>query len=322
MAAIQCPGFKCEIILSDEEIVNSIEALYTGRYYQVITNDFVLSNRMLRWCTGKKCTNAIEMIDIVKQPGVRCSCGSHFCFSCSYYVHDLISCDLMKKFQLLKSKDLASANWIAENCKQCPKCRTEINKNGGCNHMTCRSCNHEFCWICMLNYNTHNYQPCAGVKIDLNNTDDAIKKNDTRRLVACVTKHGSMVDSIKMDEINYKKYIEVQELHAKDQWYKVDFIKQSVDTILKCRRILCDSFVMEYFMEDVKNPQWACFQLNQYDLLHATEQLANVMENQVTIDNYHEMKLLLGNSTNYCNSLYKALYEISKEGFEVKYENV
>ena len=30
--------------------------------------------------------------------------------------------------------------------KQCPKCGVNIEKNGGCNHMTCQSCGHEFNW--------------------------------------------------------------------------------------------------------------------------------------------------------------------------------
>jgi len=31
--------------------------------------------------------------------------------------------------------------------KKCPMCNTRIEKNGGCDHMTCR-CGHNFCWIC------------------------------------------------------------------------------------------------------------------------------------------------------------------------------
>jgi len=39
----------------------------------------------------------------------------------------------------------------AMGTKQCPQCRTPIQKNEGCNHMTCR-CSHEFCWICLRPY--------------------------------------------------------------------------------------------------------------------------------------------------------------------------
>ena len=32
--------------------------------------------------------------------------------------------------------------------KPCPKCTLPTFKNGGCNHMTCRSCRCDWCWIC------------------------------------------------------------------------------------------------------------------------------------------------------------------------------
>lgn len=38
--------------------------------------------------------------------------------------------------------------WIEEHTKKCPNCNEPIEKNGGCNHMTCKSCSYDFCWIC------------------------------------------------------------------------------------------------------------------------------------------------------------------------------
>ena len=43
------------------------------------------------------------------------------------------------------------------NTKLCPSCRKPIEKNQGCNHMTCRSigCKYEFCWLCMGPWTEH-----------------------------------------------------------------------------------------------------------------------------------------------------------------------
>ena len=34
----------------------------------------------------------------------------------------------------------------------CPKCGVMISKNGGCSHVGCSRCKHEFCWVCMGDY--------------------------------------------------------------------------------------------------------------------------------------------------------------------------
>lgn len=36
--------------------------------------------------------------------------------------------------------------------KRCPKCEWIISKNGGCDHMTCKKCHHEFYWSTLKNY--------------------------------------------------------------------------------------------------------------------------------------------------------------------------
>eukprot|EP00943_MAST-04B_sp_MAST-4B-sp1_P006396 g6396.t1 len=53
------------------------------------------------------------------------------------------------------ANELASEIWLRANTKNCPKCKVLIQKNDGCNHMTCKHCTHQFCWICMGDWKAH-----------------------------------------------------------------------------------------------------------------------------------------------------------------------
>lgn len=44
---------------------------------------------------------------------------------------------------------------VGESSKQCPYCNVWIEKNGGCQHMTCHSCRGEFCWLCNGQWKGH-----------------------------------------------------------------------------------------------------------------------------------------------------------------------
>ena len=56
--------------------------------------------------------------------------------------------------------------------KQCPTCDNAITKNGGCNKMTCPTCNCFFCWHCGVevegydHFNSNGDSPCAGKLFD------------------------------------------------------------------------------------------------------------------------------------------------------------
>jgi ariadne-1 len=66
----------------------------------------------------------------------------------------------LEKWRKITEEDSMQAKWLCENTKPCPRCNRRIEKNGGCNHMTCRTnngdgCRYEFCWVCGHEWHTH-----------------------------------------------------------------------------------------------------------------------------------------------------------------------
>ena len=45
-----------------------------------------------------------------------------------------------------------SKQFIAKTTKPCPKCNSSIERDGGCRHITCFICKHEFFWCCLRSF--------------------------------------------------------------------------------------------------------------------------------------------------------------------------
>ena len=98
--------------------------------------------------------------------------GHRFCFACGEGVHWPVSCQRLEEWHKTlaeeigtpaveeeshKADDIAQKLWLKANTRPCPECNVPIEKNEGCNHMTCTnpSCCHEFCWICRKDWKLH-----------------------------------------------------------------------------------------------------------------------------------------------------------------------
>ncbi|KAF3038119.1 hypothetical protein E8E12_005248 [Didymella heteroderae] len=75
-------------------------------------------------------------------------CEHELCLSCIRPWHSG-SCDSAKR-----REDRQSEKAIKKlGAKPCPKCGVNIEKQGGCDHMNCQRCRHNFCWECLGTYN-------------------------------------------------------------------------------------------------------------------------------------------------------------------------
>ena len=106
----------------------------------------------MTWCPAPDCDHSVSCslpkrnLDCII-PTVKCLCSLRFCFACSHIDHQPAPCHLLRLWMKKCADDSETANWVNANTKDCPKCNTMIEKNGGCNHMTCRKCRYEFCWV-------------------------------------------------------------------------------------------------------------------------------------------------------------------------------
>eukprot|EP00981_Chlorochromonas_danica_P013636 scaffold6591_cov328-Ochromonas_danica.AAC.10 len=135
-----------------------------------------------------------------------CSNGHVFCLQCNEVAHTPCSCsDYLRWAQLVaqeikttqiqeasNSDEIANALWVAANTKRCPRCGTAIEKDEGCNHMSCRKCRKEFCWICMQDWALHSdstggYFQCNRFMENNNSNDNNNNNSDISELVESQT---------------------------------------------------------------------------------------------------------------------------------------
>ena len=161
---IACMENGCDKVVG-EKIVDGLVGEVTREKYQALLNrTYVDDNPVLRWCPGPECASfshasrllplsaltsnpfaphagefAIECKQApAKQlttiiPTVDCACGQTFCFGCGDPTdHRPVVCKIAKLWRQKCADDSETSNWISANTKECTKCQSTIEKNGGC----------------------------------------------------------------------------------------------------------------------------------------------------------------------------------------------
>ena len=125
-------------------------------YWKWLCKSFTDENKNIKWCPNVSCDYCCEREDQGRMLyEVTCECGTIFCFMCGQFAHKPCDCETAKLWAEKANAESENVTWIAANTKSCPKCARSIEKNQGCNHMTCSQCRYEFCWVCMGDWKSH-----------------------------------------------------------------------------------------------------------------------------------------------------------------------
>lgn len=261
-----CPQQKCTEIVTEEEVNKSApHLLSTFQRYQL--RNFVEMNGNARWCPGPGCDRIAAITAnnggfLDADSTAKCDkCATCFCLKCGNEPHTPLLCSKLEEWKEKCKNESETANWILANTKPCPNCRTRIEKNNGCNHMTCEQCKHHFCWICNGDWKDHNaetggYYNCNkfhekdGAEGD--QSDAAKAKRELDRYLHYYKRYHAHAEAQKFAMKQLKetetRMMQLQDCKHDATWTDVEFMKTANEQLVECRRVLKFTYVFAYYM--------------------------------------------------------------------------
>jgi len=156
---IKCPNPQCDYECQYNDIQFIVDRDLLDKYVEFKRNAMINSDPEMRWCSNPTgCGQAFRRTDPSSKRMVCDECNYEFCFDCGEEYHGSKSCDEFRRWKLASNLvDIRVYLWQKLNTKPCPNCNAAIQKRGGCNHMTCQFCQHEFCWQCRKDYTSDHF---------------------------------------------------------------------------------------------------------------------------------------------------------------------
>ena len=148
---IPCPNYQCRQTLLPMDLIDTIGAVEFEKVNEMYTDLYLSHAEDIRRCPNEKCNYAGVIVPEVCSKPLKCSeCRFEWreYIQMSQYQKTIKS---LKDLISLNSESYSYVNEILTGCP-CPKCGLVIWKDGGCNHMVCQKCNHEFCWLWLGHY--------------------------------------------------------------------------------------------------------------------------------------------------------------------------
>ncbi|KZV52653.1 hypothetical protein F511_07046 [Dorcoceras hygrometricum] len=329
---IRCMAHKCNAIC-DEAIIRKLVSLrhpdLAEKFDRFLLESYIEDNKMVKWCPSvPHCGNAIR-VENDEYCEVECSCGLQFCFSCLSETHSPCSC-LMWELWTKKCRDESeTVNWMTVHTKPCPKCHKPVEKNGGCNLVSC-ICGQPFCWLCGgATGRDHTWShianhSCGRYKEDTEKNAERAKR-DLYRYMHYHNRYKAHTDSFKQ-ESRLKETIKekVSSLEARDSNLRdFSWVMNGLYRLFRSRRALSYSYPFAFYMfgdELFKDEMTNCkreikqhlFEDQQQQLESNVEKLSKFLEepfDEYTEEQVMQIRMQVLNLSVITDNLCKKMYE-------------
>ncbi|KAF2425764.1 hypothetical protein EJ08DRAFT_594135, partial [Tothia fuscella] len=142
---------ECTSLLQHHDIKINASPRQFEKYDTLSTRAALAAIPNFHWCLSPTCPSGQEHEAHADGPIFAChGCGYRYCTQHSIPWHEGETCqqfDYRVSSKKKRDEEQASEDTIRNTTKPCPRCEAAIEKNNGCDHMTCWGCRHEFCWV-------------------------------------------------------------------------------------------------------------------------------------------------------------------------------
>merc|ERR1711998_775238 len=154
---IRCPHTGCGETLTHRDVQKHAAAVDFESYDRVLIKQSLQQMNEFRWCSRPGCGSGQLVEGAEANPIMTCHhCRHRTCYRHRIAWHCGKTCE-MYDADMGESEEAQLVQWMEEHAKRCPKCGVGIEKNEGCDHMTCKQsaggCGAELCWRCGADYN-------------------------------------------------------------------------------------------------------------------------------------------------------------------------
>ncbi|XP_073976847.1 E3 ubiquitin-protein ligase ari-2 [Rhodnius prolixus] len=288
---ISCMAQDCGLLAPEDFVLSLLTKMPQREKYQEFAfRDYVKSHPELRFCPGPNCKFVFRSKEPKAKRTVCEHCMISFCFKCGTDYHAPTDCATIKKWLTKCADDSETANYISAHTKDCPRCHICIEKNGGCNHMQCYNCKHDFCWMCLGDWKSHGseYYECSRYKENPNIVNESVHaqaREALKKYLHYYERWENHSKSLKLEAETLEKIksrINAKVMNSSGTWIDWQYLVDAAALLAKCRYTLQYTYPYAYYLE--VGPRKELFEYQQAQLEAEIENLSWKIERAETTD--------------------------------------